>query len=191
MFVYIWKWSSAHALGGIFHYHWWTASIKPRLLFSHSGLVSWGLPFLQFAICVCFAYGPFCRGALKACLLCLLHFISEHLCNLLAKKCGSVAIFILWNHLFSLDIQFRVFHKKDNQRIYYPNEMLMRCVIIWKSTNSSVHEYVHRHQTTKLGTHEIKWLHSIRIYIFHFLNVQTKRYNYNMDFIIYAIETIC
>jgi len=23
---------------GIFHYHWWTASIKPRLLFSHSGL---------------------------------------------------------------------------------------------------------------------------------------------------------
>jgi len=31
----------------IFHYHWWTASIKPRLLFSHSGLVSWGLPFLQ------------------------------------------------------------------------------------------------------------------------------------------------
>jgi len=36
---------------GIFHYHWWTASIKPRLLFSHSGLVSWGLPFLQFNTC--------------------------------------------------------------------------------------------------------------------------------------------
>jgi len=35
---------------GIFHYHWWTASIKPRQLFSHSGLVSWGLPFLQFYI---------------------------------------------------------------------------------------------------------------------------------------------
>jgi len=33
---------------GIFHYHWWTASIKPRLLYSYSGLVSWGLPFLQF-----------------------------------------------------------------------------------------------------------------------------------------------
>jgi len=33
---------------GIFHYHWWTASIKPRLLFSHAGFVSWGLPFLQF-----------------------------------------------------------------------------------------------------------------------------------------------
>ena len=33
---------------GIFHYHWWTASIKPRLLFSHLGIVSWGLPFLQF-----------------------------------------------------------------------------------------------------------------------------------------------
>jgi len=31
-----------------YHYHWWTASIKPRLLFSHSDLVSWGLPFLQF-----------------------------------------------------------------------------------------------------------------------------------------------
>ena len=26
------------------------ASIKPRLLFSHSDLVSWGLPFLQFII---------------------------------------------------------------------------------------------------------------------------------------------
>ena len=36
-------------LAFIFHYHWWTASIKPRLLFSHSGIVSWGLPFLQFA----------------------------------------------------------------------------------------------------------------------------------------------
>ena len=35
---------------GIFHYHWWAASIKPRLLFSHSGLVSRGLPFLQFNI---------------------------------------------------------------------------------------------------------------------------------------------
>jgi len=34
----------------IFHFHWWTASIKPRLLFSHAGLVFWGLPFLQFII---------------------------------------------------------------------------------------------------------------------------------------------
>ena len=32
----------------IFHYYWWTASVGPRLLFSHSGLISWGLPFLQF-----------------------------------------------------------------------------------------------------------------------------------------------
>ena len=44
MFVYIWKLSSAHALGwgrqwcGIFHYHLWTVSIKPMLLFSHAGL---------------------------------------------------------------------------------------------------------------------------------------------------------
>jgi len=41
--VYIWKWSSAHALGrqwcGIFHYHRWTALIKPRLLFSHACLL--------------------------------------------------------------------------------------------------------------------------------------------------------
>jgi len=34
----------------IFHYHCWTASIKPRLLFFHSCLVSWGLPFLQFKL---------------------------------------------------------------------------------------------------------------------------------------------
>jgi len=28
---------------GIIHYHWWTASIKPRLLFSRIGYASWGL----------------------------------------------------------------------------------------------------------------------------------------------------
>jgi len=28
---------------GIFHCHWWTPSIKPRLLFSHAGYASWGL----------------------------------------------------------------------------------------------------------------------------------------------------
>jgi len=50
---------------GIFHYYWWTASIKPRLLFSHSGFVSWGLPFLQFHI--------------------LQHYFFEHLFNLYPK----------------------------------------------------------------------------------------------------------
>ena len=30
---------------GIFHYHRWTTSIKPRLLFSHAGYASWGLSF--------------------------------------------------------------------------------------------------------------------------------------------------
>ena len=33
----IWHWC------GIFHYHRWKASIKPRLLFSHAGFASWGL----------------------------------------------------------------------------------------------------------------------------------------------------
>jgi len=28
---------------GIIHYYWWTASIKPRLLFSGAGYASWGL----------------------------------------------------------------------------------------------------------------------------------------------------
>jgi len=28
---------------GIIHYHWWTASIRPRLLFSRAGYASWGL----------------------------------------------------------------------------------------------------------------------------------------------------
>jgi len=28
---------------GIIHYHWWTASIKPRLLFSRAGYASWEL----------------------------------------------------------------------------------------------------------------------------------------------------
>ena len=28
---------------GIIHYYWWTASIKPRLLFSRAGHASWGL----------------------------------------------------------------------------------------------------------------------------------------------------
>jgi len=30
-------------LCGIFHYHSWTASSNPRLLFSHAGFASWGL----------------------------------------------------------------------------------------------------------------------------------------------------
>jgi len=55
MFVYIWKiefrlCARGRQWGGIIHFHWWTASIKPKLLFSHSGFVSWGLPFLQFNI---------------------------------------------------------------------------------------------------------------------------------------------
>ena len=29
-------------------YHWWTASIKPRLVFSRAGYASWGLSFHQF-----------------------------------------------------------------------------------------------------------------------------------------------
>jgi len=29
--------------GGIIHYYWWTASIKPRLLFSRADYASWGL----------------------------------------------------------------------------------------------------------------------------------------------------
>jgi len=46
--VYIRKWSFAHALGGsqwcgIIHYYWWTASIKPKLLFSRAGYASWEL----------------------------------------------------------------------------------------------------------------------------------------------------
>ena len=28
---------------GIIHYYWWTASIKPRLLFPRAGYASWGL----------------------------------------------------------------------------------------------------------------------------------------------------
>ena len=32
-----------HQWCGIFQYYWWTASIKPRLLFSHAGYASWGL----------------------------------------------------------------------------------------------------------------------------------------------------
>ena len=28
---------------GIIHYYWWTASIKPRLLFSRVGYASWGI----------------------------------------------------------------------------------------------------------------------------------------------------
>ena len=30
---------------GIIHYYWWTASIKPRLLFSSAGYASWELSF--------------------------------------------------------------------------------------------------------------------------------------------------
>jgi len=32
---------------GIIHYHWWTASIKPKLLFSRADYASWGLSLLS------------------------------------------------------------------------------------------------------------------------------------------------
>ena len=32
----------------IIHYYWWTASIKPRLLFSRAGYASWGFHFHHF-----------------------------------------------------------------------------------------------------------------------------------------------
>jgi len=36
---------------GIIHYHWWTASIKPRLLFSRAGYASWGLSLSSVYYC--------------------------------------------------------------------------------------------------------------------------------------------
>jgi len=37
--------------GGIFHYYWWTASLKPRLLFYHANHASLGLsPFLRLSL---------------------------------------------------------------------------------------------------------------------------------------------
>jgi len=38
---------------GIIHYYWWTASIKPRLLFSRAGYASWGLSLSSVYYC-CF-----------------------------------------------------------------------------------------------------------------------------------------
>jgi len=34
---------SASQWCGVIHYHWWTALIKPRMLFSRAGYASWGL----------------------------------------------------------------------------------------------------------------------------------------------------
>jgi len=39
----------------VIHYFWWTASIKPRLLFSRLGYASWGLS-LSLVKCVCLKY---------------------------------------------------------------------------------------------------------------------------------------
>jgi len=36
-----------HQWCGIIHYYWWTASIKPRLLFSRAGYASWELSLLS------------------------------------------------------------------------------------------------------------------------------------------------
>jgi len=93
---------------GIFHYHWWTASIKPRLLFSHSGLVSWGLPFLQFDryiryIIMCYIQHKFdmnCRtwrvkcaplitGGSKHEIYELLNVHLKHKCDMNCWMCGS------------------------------------------------------------------------------------------------------
>jgi len=39
---------------GIIHYHWWTASIKPRLLFSRAGYASWGLSLSSVSLLTSF-----------------------------------------------------------------------------------------------------------------------------------------
>ena len=39
---------------GIIHYHWWTASIKPRLLFFTAGYASWGLFLSSVLFCLHF-----------------------------------------------------------------------------------------------------------------------------------------
>ena len=43
---YFWSCARGCQWCGIFHYYWWTASIKLRLLFSHAGYDSCGLFFL-------------------------------------------------------------------------------------------------------------------------------------------------
>ena len=42
----------------LFWFSWWTASIKPRLPFSHAGYASWGLSFssFYFNLCMCGAF---------------------------------------------------------------------------------------------------------------------------------------
>jgi len=37
------SWARGRQWCGIIHYYWWTASIKPRLLFSRADYASWGL----------------------------------------------------------------------------------------------------------------------------------------------------
>jgi len=56
----------------------------------------------------------------------------------------------------------------DNPQIKDPNEIFILFIYlytqhIWyysKSMNSSVHEHVHRHQTTKFSAHNIKWFYN-------------------------------
>ena len=41
---------------GIFHFYWWTTSIKPRLLFAHAGFASWGLLLLPGLFYIILSY---------------------------------------------------------------------------------------------------------------------------------------
>ena len=45
-----------HQWSGIFHFHPWSDSIKPRLLFSHAGYASWGLSLFSVE------FDPKCTG---------------------------------------------------------------------------------------------------------------------------------
>ena len=65
-----------HQWCGIIHYYWWTASIKPRLLFSRAGYASWGLSFDQFIIIITFkqvlrTYFTFVKNSFRMFYLCL------------------------------------------------------------------------------------------------------------------------
>jgi len=51
---------------GIIHCRWWTASIKPRLLFSRAGYASWGLSLSSVWCCLLQLLFSACVAAVKS-----------------------------------------------------------------------------------------------------------------------------
>jgi len=116
--------ASFHFISLIIHNYWWTASIKPRLLFSRACYASWGLPFHQLNI----TYYSWC-------LVPDTNIVS--LIKVIKVACWAPAVI----HIIILSL---VLHIRWTDRRHQPPQQLSICVMcgIWPLQTVGKHKVI-------------------------------------------------